>query len=75
MAQENKSWGYDRIVGALANLGHQLSDQTIGHILKRHGIAPSPGWERDHRKWEALHRVRIVLLMLALLIDVNALVA
>jgi putative transposase len=29
MAQENKSWGYDRIVGALANLGHQLSDQTI----------------------------------------------
>ena len=21
MAQENRSWGYDRIVGALANLG------------------------------------------------------
>jgi len=42
MAQENKGWGYDRIVGALANLGHQLSDQTIGNILKRHGIAPAP---------------------------------
>jgi len=42
MAQENKSWGYDRIVGALANLGHQLSDQSIGNILKRHGIAPAP---------------------------------
>ena len=42
MAQENKSWGYDRIAGALANLGHQLSDQTIGNILKRHGIAPAP---------------------------------
>ena len=26
MAKENPSWGYDRIVGALANLGHQLSD-------------------------------------------------
>jgi putative transposase len=39
MAQENKGWGYDRIVGALANLGHQVSDQTIGNILKRHGIA------------------------------------
>ena len=26
MAQENKGWGYDRIAGALANLGHQLSD-------------------------------------------------
>src|SRR5262245_57394307 len=42
MAQENKSWGYDRIAGALANLGHQVSDQTIGNILKRHGIAPAP---------------------------------
>lgn len=42
MAQENKGWGYDRIVGALANLGHQVSDQTIGNILKRHGIAPAP---------------------------------
>ena len=42
MAQENKGWGYDRIAGALANLGHQLSDQTIGNILKRHGIAPAP---------------------------------
>src|SRR5262245_30058629 len=42
MAQENKSWGYDRIAGALANLGHQVSDQTIGNILKRHGIVPAP---------------------------------
>src|SRR4030095_3735991 len=42
MAQENKGWGYNRIAGALANLGHQVSDQTIGNILKRHGIAPAP---------------------------------
>ena len=41
MAQENSGWGYDRIVGALANLGHQISDQTVGNILKRHGIAPA----------------------------------
>ena len=26
MAEENRSWGYDRIVGALANLGHEVSD-------------------------------------------------
>ena len=26
MAQENRSWGYDRIVGALANLGYTISD-------------------------------------------------
>jgi len=42
MARENSSWAYDRIAGALANLGHHVSDQTIGNILKRHGIAPAP---------------------------------
>src|SRR6266852_3777476 len=34
MARENSGWGYDRIVGALANLGHRLSDQTVGNILR-----------------------------------------
>src|SRR5260370_33118315 len=38
LARENSGWGYDRIVGALANLGHQVSDQTVGNILRRHGI-------------------------------------
>ena len=42
LARENSGWGYDRMVGALANLGHQLSDQTVGNILRRHGIAPAP---------------------------------
>jgi len=31
MAKENPGWGYDRIVGAMANLGHRLSDQTVGN--------------------------------------------
>jgi putative transposase len=42
MAQENRSWGYDRMVGALANLGYTISDQTVGNILKRHGLPPAP---------------------------------
>src|ERR1051326_9630997 len=42
MAQENRSWGYDRIVGALANLGLTVSAQTVGNILKRHGLPPAP---------------------------------
>ena len=42
MAKENPSWGYDRIVGALANLGHRLADQTVGNILRRHGLSPAP---------------------------------
>ena len=41
MARENSGWGYDRIVGALTNLGHEISDQTVGNILKRHGIPPA----------------------------------
>jgi transposase InsO family protein len=42
MATENKDWGYDRIEGALLNLGHRVSDTTIGRILKAHGIEPAP---------------------------------
>lgn len=42
MARENPGWGYDRIAGALKNLGHRVSDQTVGNILRRFGIAPAP---------------------------------
>jgi hypothetical protein len=42
MAQENRSWGYDRIAGALHHLRYTISAQTVGNILKRHGIPPAP---------------------------------
>src|SRR6266853_5374294 len=42
MAEENRSWGYRRIQGALANLGHLLAHNTIADILRRHGIEPAP---------------------------------
>ena len=42
MAEANLSWGYARIVGALANLGHEVSDQTVGNVLRRHGLSPPP---------------------------------
>jgi transposase InsO family protein len=41
-ARENPSWGYDRIAGALINLGHDVADQTVGNVLRRHGIPPAP---------------------------------
>ena len=61
MTKENPSWGYDRIVGGLANLGprDRLSDQTVGNILRRHGLSPAPkrkqriSWKdfiRSHRR-------------------------
>ena len=46
-AHENPTWGYDRIQGALANVGYHISDTTIGNILKAHGIEPSPKRERS----------------------------
>jgi putative transposase len=42
MAQQNGTWGYDRIAGALANLGHHVSDQTVGNVLRHHGIPTAP---------------------------------
>jgi putative transposase len=35
-------------MGALSNLGHTLSDQTVGNTRRRHGIAPAP--ERSRTK-------------------------
>src|ERR1700745_2910746 len=42
MAEENPWRGYYRIVRAMATLGHRLSDQTVGNILRRHDIPPAP---------------------------------
>src|SRR6267378_4413164 len=49
LARENCGWGYDRIVGAVANLGHEISDQSVGSILRRHGIAPAPKRKQSTR--------------------------
>jgi putative transposase len=42
MARENRTWGYDRIQGALTHLGYMISDRAVGHIFKRHSISPAP---------------------------------
>jgi len=42
MAEENPSWGYARIQGALKHLGHRVARSTIAKVLKEHGIRPSP---------------------------------
>jgi len=55
MAEENRDWGYDRIVGALANLGHKVCDQTVGNILQRYGLPPAPERKRT-TTWPAFIR-------------------
>ena len=37
----------NRIQGALANLGHRISDTTVGNILRAHGIEPTPERKRQ----------------------------
>ena len=61
MAEENGSWGYDRIAGALANLGHKVCDQTVGNVLQRHGLPPAPERKRT-TTWPAFIRTHLALL-------------
>jgi putative transposase len=61
MASENRDWGYDRIAGALANLGYQISDQTVGNVLQRHGLPPAPERKRT-TTWAAFIRTHVALL-------------
>ena len=47
MASDNSGWGYTRIQGALANLGHKVGRGTVANVLNRNGIEPAP--ERSKR--------------------------
>jgi putative transposase len=62
LARENRSWGYDRIVGALANLGYAISDQTVGNILKRHGLPPAPE-RKTTTTWKEFIRTHLDVLV------------
>jgi putative transposase len=59
-------WGYDRILGALANLGFTVSDQTVGNILKRHGIAPAPK-RSQNTTWKEFIQSHLAVLVVEVL--------
>jgi transposase InsO family protein len=42
MAEQNPTWGYTRIQGALINVGHCVGRSTIRRILKATGLPPVP---------------------------------
>lgn len=51
-ALENPWWGYTKIRGALAHIGHDISRETIASILRESGIEPAP--ERSKKTtWKA----------------------
>jgi putative transposase len=61
LARANCSWGYRRIAGALDNLGHEVSHQTVANVMKRHDIAPAPERGRT-MSWQEFIRSHIEVL-------------
>ncbi len=51
MAEENPTWGYRRIQGALANLGHPIDKITVRNILRRHHMEPAPQRRKAGMSW------------------------
>ncbi len=60
-ARENPSWGYRRIVGALANVGHEISHQTVADILKRNGLEPAPTRKKG-TSWKEFLRTHMAVM-------------
>jgi transposase InsO family protein len=49
LAAENQTWGYRRIHGELAGLGHHIASSTVWQILKANGIDPAA--DRSEVTW------------------------
>ena len=48
-------------MGALANLGYDVSDETVGNVLKRHGI-PSAPKRSQTTTWKAFIQSHLAVL-------------
>jgi putative transposase len=57
MAEENPRWGYRRIQGALANLGHHIDAITVRNILRRHHFDPAPRRRQTGMSWTQFLRL------------------
>lgn len=57
LARENPTWGHDRIVGALAHLGHHVAPNTVKKILQANGIDPAPE-RRLRTSWRRILRTQ-----------------
>src|ERR671931_1362482 len=57
MAEENRTWGYRRIQGALANLGHHIDAITVRNILRRHHLEPAPQRRKAGLSWQQFLKI------------------
>src|SRR5262249_49700639 len=62
IAQASRSWGYEVIVGARAHLDLTVSAQTVGNVLKRHGMAPAPE-RKTTTTWKEFIRTHMEVLV------------
>jgi putative transposase len=51
MAEENPTWGYRRLQGALINLGYHIDKITVRNILRRHHMEPAPQRRKAGMSW------------------------
>jgi transposase InsO family protein len=51
MANDNPTWGYRRIQGALTNIGHYIDKITVRNVLRRHHIDPAPKRRQGGMSW------------------------
>jgi putative transposase len=57
MAEENPTWGYRRIQGALVNLGHRIDAITVRNLLRRHHIEPAPQRCKAGMSWRQFLKI------------------
>jgi transposase InsO family protein len=57
MAEENPTWGYRRIQGALANLGHHIDAITVRNILRRSHLHPAPQRRKAGMSWQQFLKI------------------
>ena len=61
MAKEDRTWGYTRIQGALANLGHEVGRSTIAKVLREAGLDPAPERQKQ-TTWKEFLRNHLAVL-------------
>ena len=55
LASENPTWGYRRVHGELAGLGHQIGASTVWKIMRSAGTDPVP--QRTGPTWAQVRRM------------------
>jgi putative transposase len=58
MAEENPTWGYRRIQGALANLGHRIDKITVRNVLRRYHMDPAPQRRKAGMSWPQFLKIQ-----------------